>query len=121
MESCISLGDQVFQVTQDHEAVISRVRCDRGAGSKEVRAVGKLVVEVGGGVSDNTNGEVEAGDGLGCNIVRSRRERASGGYRIGGAELATVKEEKETVVAVSSAQGRAPRPLCYELLRVWFS
>jgi hypothetical protein len=58
--------------------------------------VSKLVVEVGGGVSDNTNGEVETGDGFGCDVVSSWREGAGGGYSIGGAELATIEEKKET-------------------------
>lgn len=59
--------------------------------------MGKLVVEVGGSVSNNTNGEVKTGDGLGRNVVGSWREGASGGYSIGGAELATIEEEEETV------------------------
>ena len=95
----------MFQVTQNHETVISRVRCDRGARSKEVRAVSELVVEVGSGISDDTNGEVETGDGLGCDIIRCWRKGTNGGYRAGRAELTTVEEEKKTKILISPSQG----------------
>jgi hypothetical protein len=78
-----------------------------------VRAVGKLVVEVSGGVSDDTNGEVKTGDGLGRDVVGGWREGAGGGDSIGGAELATIEEKKETEVTISRGQGRAPKHFRY--------
>ena len=65
----------------------------------------ELVVEISGGISDNTNGEVETGDGLGCDIIRCWGKGTNGGYRAGGAELTTVEEEKKTEMFVSQSQG----------------
>lgn len=66
--------------------------------------MGELVVEVGGGISDDTDGKVQTGDGLGCYIIRCWRKRTDGGYRAGGAELTTVEEEKKTKVLINPAQ-----------------
>jgi hypothetical protein len=59
--------------------------------------MGKLVVKVSGGVGNNANGEIETGDGLGRDVAGSWREGPDGCYSIGGAELATIEEKKETM------------------------
>lgn len=99
MEAGIGVGDDVLEVAEDHEAVVGRVRGQRGAGCEEVWTAGELVVEVGGGVGDDADGEVEAGNGL-------EGRHVSGGVVDGrgvdGAELATVEEEKEAANNVFS-------------------
>lgn len=99
MEAGVGVGDDVLEVAEDHEAVVGGVRGQRGAGCEEVRAAGELVVEVGGGVGDDADGEVEAGNGL-------EGPHVSGGVVDGcgvdGAELATVEEEKEAANNVFS-------------------
>lgn len=62
-----------------------------------MRAAGELVVEIGRGVGDDTDGEVEASDGLRGDVVcgRRRRKGGGGGHGVGGTQLATIKEEEE--------------------------
>ena len=92
MKAGVGVGNDALEVAEDHEAMVGGIGGERGAGCQEVRAAGQLVVEVGGGVGDDADGEVESRDGLECSYVFGRWVDRR---RVDSAELAAVKEEEK--------------------------
>lgn len=93
MEPPVGVGDYMLKVAQGGEGVVGGEGGDGGAGGQEARAAAEVVVEVGGGVGNDADGEVDAGDGLEDLDVGRGGVDARG---VDGAEIAAVEQQEET-------------------------
>lgn len=64
MKPYITLRNNMLEITQCCQAVICREGSDRAASRQHARLSGEVGVEVGGGVGDDADGEVDASDGF---------------------------------------------------------
>ena len=92
MEPGVGFGNDVLKIAEGSEGVVGGEGGNGGAGGEQGGAAGEVFIEVGGGVGDDADGKVDAGDGLEDLDVRG------GGVNVGGVdgtEVAAVEEKEE--------------------------
>jgi hypothetical protein len=104
MEPGVSVRDDMVVIAEDGEAVVGGEGGDRGGGSEQGRPAGEVIVESGGGVGNDADGEVDACNGL--EHVDVGRVVVNGGV-FDSAQVAAVEEEEEARISASVCESLA--------------